>query len=89
MIHLLVCGDGNIHCLLSPVVQDRLDPDLVPFENDLGLVLALPREACEAFNELFSNLSERFLILSAAKGSVIEIEMGGDVVGWDKVVLER
>jgi hypothetical protein len=89
MIHVLVCGDGNIHCLLSPVVQDRLDPDLVPFENDLGLVSPLPREACQPLRELFSNLSERFLILGATEASVIEIEMGGDVVGWDKVVLER
>ncbi len=87
-MHVLVCRDVCTTCLLSPVVQGCLDPDLVPFEDELGLVLALPREACEAFNELFSNLSERFLILSAAKGSVIEIQMGGDVVGWDKVILE-
>ena len=61
-------------------------PYLMFFEDEIGLRSCMAWQSGKTLSELFGNLTESVWICGAAQGSVIEIEVSGDVVRRDEAL---
>ena len=78
--------EENVLRLVMAVTMDWsiANPRLMLFEDEIGSRSCMAWQSGKTLSELFGNLTESVWICGAAQGSVIEIEMSGDVIRRDE-----